>query len=838
MFATCIAEIQAAAGRELSDDELDELLTELQRRRRQRRAEDRSASEEEIARGAAESFARDMAAMAAVERRNAAINQRIRIQAEDFIRAQFPDDPALGLQAFMTGANRLRNGSRNSASAMQDGLVGKYMGGFTADLEKTGMTRIFTSGALDREITLAVWARNRDVPRPVNVPAEAVSIADILIKWGEVARDDANRAGAWIGREQGYIVRQSHEFWKVGRAGFERWRAEIEPRLDWERIGDVDRDRFLRGAFDGIVSGVHIRSDGVGDGGMGDGGIGRNIARRASEERILHFRSGEDWYEYNRLFGHGTMREAFIHGLRMSAQNTGLMRTMGTNPQSTYRLLADRLLASIEDPMAKRAFNEKVQEGGSVHNHLAAVDGSMNVPVNALAAQVQSSVQAWTRMTIMGMSLFSQASDIPTRAAEMRYQGQGFLPALVEAAAGLFTGRKRQELVELDGDLGIFREMFATNVASRFSIADDGLPGSISKMQGWFFKLNGMAYVTDNQRASSIRAMSHRLALNRDVAFAEADDGLKRVLKLFDIGEAEWKALRAAPARLADGRDYVTPQSILSAPDDAFADMVRRSGKKPTGRTVAAAKELLADRLRNYLRDRAGYMTIMPDDRTRAITMRGTRPGSVQGVGMRAIWELKGFAAAVIQKAWGREIYGRGSDTLREAVRDGHGEMLGLANMIMWQTVFGYLSMAAKDVITGKMPRVPEDADDARRIMQAAFLQGGGAGIYGDFLFGEVNRHGGGLLATLGGPTVGKAESLYDLYARVREGDDAAAAAFWNVVRNVPGNNLFYTKLALDYLVLWNMQEWVNPGSLRRMERRVERENGQTFLIRPTDAVR
>lgn len=837
MFANCIAEIQRAAGRDLSDEELDELLSELERRRRQRRAEDRAASEEEVTRGAAETFARDLAAMAAVERRNAAINQRIRIEAEDFIRSQFPDDLALGLQAFMTGANRLRNGSRNSASAMQEGLVGKYMGGLTADLEKAGMTRVFTSGALDREISLAMWARNRDVPRPVNVPAEAITIADILTKWSEVARDDANRAGAWIGREQGYIVRQSHEFWKVSRAGFDEWRAAIEPRLDWDRIGDVDRGRFLRGAFDGIVSGVHLRSEGAGDNGF-NGDFGRNIASRASEQRTLHFRSAEDWYEYNRVFGRGTMREAFLSGLRMSAQNTGLMRTMGTNPQATYQHLTERLLQSLPDPLAQRTFREKVADGGSVHNHLAAVDGSMNVPVNALAAQIQSSVQAWTRMTIMGMSLLSQASDIPVRAAEMRYQGQGFLPALVDAATGIFTGRKRQELIELDGDLGIFREMFATNVASRFSIADDGLPGSISKAQGWFFKLNGMAYVTDNQRASSIRAMSHRLALNRDVSFAQADDGLKRVLQLFDIGEAEWKALRAAPARLADGRDYVTPQSILSAPDEAFVDMVRRSGRKVSPQTTASAKELLADRLRNYLRDRAGYMTIAPDERTRAITMRGSRPGSVQGVGMRAVWELKGFAAAVIQKAWGREIYGRGSDTLREAITNGNGEMLGLANMIMWQTIFGYLSMAAKDAITGKVPRVPEDREEARAIMQAAFLQGGGAGIYGDFLFGEVNRYGGGLLPTLAGPTVGKAESLYSLYGRVREGDDASAAAFWNVVRNVPGNNLFYTKLALDYLVLWNMQEWVNPGSIRRMERRVERENGQTFFIRPTDAIR
>jgi hypothetical protein len=118
-------------------------------------------------------------------------------------------------------------------------------------------------------------------------------------------------------------------------------------------------------------------------------------------------------------------------------------------------------------------------------------------------------------------------------------------------------------------------------------------------------------------------------------------------------------------------------------------------------------------------------------------------------------------------------------------------------------------------------------------------VQGGGFGIYGDFLFGEMrNRMGGGVLATAAGPTLGTIDDLADLWGRVRNGDDSAAAAFKLAVNNTPYMNLFYTRAALDYLVLYQIQEALNPGAVRRMEQRVERENGQEFLLSPSSFAR
>jgi hypothetical protein len=115
--------------------------------------------------------------------------------------------------------------------------------------------------------------------------------------------------------------------------------------------------------------------------------------------------------------------------------------------------------------------------------------------------------------------------------------------------------------------------------------------------------------------------------------------------------------------------------------------------------------------------------------------------------------------------------------------------------------------------------------------------QGGGLGIYGDFLFGEYNRFGQGALETLGGPSAGMLSDVLRLWQGAREGDPKADQAFRLFVQNVPFANLFYVKPALDYLVLYQVQEALNPGFLRRMERRVEKQNNATFWLKPSEAI-
>ena len=117
-------------------------------------------------------------------------------------------------------------------------------------------------------------------------------------------------------------------------------------------------------------------------------------------------------------------------------------------------------------------------------------------------------------------------------------------------------------------------------------------------------------------------------------------------------------------------------------------------------------------------------------------------------------------------------------------------------------------------------------------------MQGGGAGILGDFLLGEYNRFGKGLTTTLAGPTFSTADNIASTVSAAMHGEDASAKAVSTIINNTPFANLFYLRPVLNHMFIYQLQETVNPGYLRRMERRIEKENNQKFLIKPSDVVR
>ena len=146
--------------------------------------------------------------------------------------------------------------------------------------------------------------------------------------------------------------------------------------------------------------------------------------------------------------------------------------------------------------------------------------------------------------------------------------------------------------------------------------------------------------------------------------------------------------------------------------------------------------------------------------------------------------------------------------------------------------------MQLKEVAKGNEMRPP-----SAESFIAAALQGGGLGIYGDFLFGEANRYGGSTLQTLAGPGIGTASQAVDLALKARSslmGEDVAFAssALRLAKGNVPFGNLFYTKEAMNYLIWYQLQETINPGYLKRRERRMKKETGKDMWLPPSSIVK
>ncbi|OMG61462.1 hypothetical protein AUR59_020075 [Stutzerimonas balearica] len=834
----CIDTIQAAAksaGRELSLEELTELVGDLQTRIKQLQATDGMLGLEEAAMKAADEMGNQVKLAAVIEKRNALLNARRRAELVGYIRSTWSDRPDLGLESFLVGTNVARTGARRSVAAEQKQLSQAYIAGFLNDIEKEGLLPFLTRGDLDQDIADSLWRIGMDKPLD-GLSKEAVSIAKIMQKYQEAARIDANRAGAFIRKLPGYVVRQSHDPYKIQRAGFQQWRDEILPLLD-ERTFEAgsDVDGFLLATYNNLVSGVHLKATTPEPTGFKGP---RNLAKKVSAERVLHFKDGVAWNQYNKVYGTGSLREAFLGGLDRSGDSTGLMRRLGTNPESNWSAALDELQLDLKnDPEGLRKFQQ--DRNGLLKTRFSEIDGTSRMAVNHVGARVASNLRAWQSMAKLGGAVISAVTDLPVAASEMRYQGKGMLSSMGALIGGMVKGRKPAEQREILSTLGVFFDSVRGEVVSKFS-ADDSLGGKMSRAQQLFFKLNGLTWWTDTMRSTAALMMSHHLAYNRSLNWDQMNPDLRRTLELFDFDAGKWDLVRRTGAKQADGREYMTAQGIDDIAEADLAGYLTSKGRTVNDAAVAELREELRGSLRSYITDRASYAVIEPDARTRAMMRRGTQPGTVAGELLRFVGQFKAFPVAILQKSFGRELYGRGykpgayganpGRELIQAMRSGNGEKLGIAQLMLWTTLFGYGAMAAKDLLKGREPR---PADDPKTWV-AAMLQGGALGLYGDFLFGEANRFGGGLTQSLSGPTLGLIDGGYDLFARARDGDDTAAAAVRYTIQNTPFANLFYTRAALDYLFLHSLQEALNPGSLRRMERRIEKENAQRFLISPS----
>lgn len=975
----CIEEIRRAGGGKLSDEAIDSLVEDVQRRAARRAGGVESHADALLA--AAREIGDEAKTAAIIERRNRAINIARRKELETRI-ARWTD-PAEALAAINVGLNRPVEGGRLSVDTRQKALKGKFQGSLLHDLRREGLLEFVTRtsggtwerltgagpGPLDREIAMELWEIGRDGGRPgISGSDEARRIAAIIHKHQEAARILQNRAGAWIRKMPGYIVGQSHDMTRLRAAGFAEWAAFIGPRLDADKtFGDAAPAEFLKGVFEGLASGEHYRAKGAGDDWLGGFKGPANLAKRASAERVLHFKSAQDWYEYNMRFGSASLMEAVMHGLNRAADNVGLMEVWGTNPRAMFdAVMADLVQKNRADFKVTDRLRAQILDA-----QFAEVDGTSRVPGNVTWARWSSAARAIQSMSKLGGAVVSSLSDMTVMPFELKRQGVGLLDGYKLAFEDLVHGRGEGERREVADLVGVGIETMVGDVMSRFS-STDHLPGTMAKLMQRFFKLNLLSWWVDSHKTGVGFMLARELGMKAGAGWSTLPEETRRMLALYEVGEREWDAIRATAWDGEDGRKFITPERVQDLPDDVvdglidggpaamveayrarvdalvekyrqaetrMGDLDRlmgkveqaeiratldahrrqlratqalrdqlvayRDGTRPFGKVHAElrreiehlskaqrrigeeagariermtarlrklagsdgdwsarleslrsdlsaiadelaalpdrlerdissararARDRLETKLRGYFIDRIDHAVLTPGARENAIMRQGTRPGTALGEAARFFFQFKAFPITFITKALGPAVYGRGARTLREALLRGKGDMQGLAHLMVGTTVLGYLAMSAKDMLKGRTPRDPQDPET----WLAAFQQGGGAGIYADFLFGEFNRFGGGAIATFGGPTVTSAEDLFRLYARVRDGDDVAAQAFRTALNHTPFINLFYTRIALDYLILHDVAEALNPGSLRRLERRIERENAQRFMLKPS----
>ena len=762
----------------------------------------------------------------------------------EYVLKEFPNNPVEGLTAVLVGSNLQKAGSRSSVALAQLAYYRDLLVSFNGKLKDNKVDSLFAEANADIEQRVArvIWeiGEGKTITEKTK---DIVTLGKIISEFSETVRKKYNDHGANTEKLPGWIVRQAHDPFALRNAvdvlnlknnknikeingtperNLAAWKDYILPKLDQKKtFGNTDGspeaiDEFLTFAYNSLIRNENQVVDGAGNS-FGS----RNLAEKIGAKRVLHFKSSDDWFSYNSKFGGQNLKESLFQGFNMAGRNIGMMSMLGSNPQNNFLKMADEIMNILKRKKNQTQVNKIasfIKRQGGYAKFMAEVDGSVNT-INGFAAAKWSGItRAILSMAKLGGAVISAIADVHLYATELKWQGRSYIGGVAEALGRLGKIKNSKLKAEIAEQLGFIGDNLIYDVAARYSTGDN-LNKQFTKIQRTFFKLNGLSWWTNSLKDGAMLGMGNYVAKQRNLSFNNLSVEFKRLITHFGINEKIWNVIRKMDVeRSEDGKEFFSARNIDLLSDGKIKEI---SGvEKMSKRQLNIARDNLKTRVLGMFLDRSTFAVIEPDARTRGYLKLGLQAGTAPGEAMRFFAQFKAFPFAIMQKAIGREL------AFTEAGRK-YRALFGTAGLIAGSAIFGYISMTAKDLLKGKKPRDPMN----KSTFFSAILQGGGLGIYTDFLFGKI-QNSTSALATLAGPGITEATKVGAIFNYIIKGEFSKAGkqGYLSIKENIPFLNLFYLKTAFDYAIGYQIMETLSPGSLKRMEKNMAK-NGQEFLL-------
>jgi hypothetical protein len=293
-------------------------------------------------------------------------------------------------------------------------------------------------------------------------------------------------------------------------------------------------------------------------------------------------------------------------------------------------------------------------------------------------------------------------------------------------------------------------------------------------------------------KTSMSRTLSHDLALMSDSDYVNLSDDTKRIFGYYGIDSNDWNTIRGNKKRLEDGRDYIVSEGIED--------------------------NKIAEKLTAYFIDRVNYATNTPTGSTKSrMMLMGVKKGTPSGAFFDLALQFKTFMFSMQEKSYGRALYAKGK-----------ADKMAIVNMVLGTTALAYVGGVIKDALSNKTPKDPTDPS----VFMESMVRGGGLSIAGDLLFADTSGFNS-MTPTkyFAGPTFGRVDDVYSIYTALKNGRDAKAEALRVGTSAIPFNNLFYVREPVNELMLYSIQEHLNPGYLNRIDKRNKERYNQKQIL-------
>lgn len=720
---------------------------------------------------------------------------------------------ASGLRQFLQWGG---SATHQSVESTRQALAESYLGDISALIETH---KINILGNVRQKAKLPNLVR--ELYGEATGDPHAKAMADAVGKTMERARREHNAAGGEIGKLEGWGLPHHWDRSKVTPLTPEGFAARLQDQLDWGRIIDRDteqpfskssaaaRTAFLQRTYHSIRTGGWDTREPSG------AAFGRSLAKSRSDHRLLHFKSADAWLAVNDELGTADPFSAVIEHLHGMARDTAQMRILGPNPgagleyarQAALKLAHDRpwtprKLLPIKGGHGiewhETAEDEVKAVAAQAQRMLGLISGAANHPESAVFANVMAQTRHFLVAAKLGGALLSA---IPGDSKSVGFESfqVGMSPGKVLARhfKTLALPENRAILVRTR----IIAESAASTGVVQARLMNEGHSrGIMQRLSEFTMRASGLTAWTDIARGVFKLEFYGHMADNAHLPFDRIDPTLRdNILVPRGFTAADWEVIRATPLY----RDRAEPDAAFLIPDD----IRRREDLDPDlaldlslklSATVFERRELAVPT--GSLRAKANLQALAP-------------PGTPGGEALRSIGMFKSYTMSTMMNGMAQVLYHK--------VR---GNRVG--NVLAWAalgTLAGAVTVQLKDVALGRDPRPM----NTREFWGAAALQGGGLGIFGDFLSSSQNRFGGGFASTVAGPVAGLAADigfLGNALIVATSGDpekvDAAQREMIRFANNYAGpTNIWWANAALDRLLWDTISEWLDPDAAAAFDR-------------------
>lgn len=832
----------------VSDTEAKQLLAKMQSLAEQRAAARGLSFEKAMAEIAgelklADGMGRD------IQKRNGLMTLQTRQWAKEY--AKRFKTWGKGVEALLFGDPSDVKGAGLGVWQIWQGLWSRYASRFIATIEKAGAFEDFQRGRFAKEFYLESEALGVEGGGRATKNDSAYEVAKA---WKELRTElvaRMNQAGAFIKDMPGYVLMQTHDRGQIVRLdpknmgeSHKQWWATTQGFLDIEKtFSGSDPLLASRAIHKNLYTGNHesyldtfdvdtFRAHGA-------------LANKVSSPRVLWFKDAESAFKYNEMFGMKDYNQAILFHMRQMTKNIALMEKLGPNPVENYRRIIKELGVEAKDRNDSNAQTKALEDTDSFMRKLDVVTGRVDIPHNPTLSRWFGLARALRLVSTGGKMVFSSFGDRPMMQSHMTWLGMTNLDAFGKSLAFKTSAGARRDSVAI----GLVPQSLTGHVAHRWGFERSN--GNVSDWVHRFFSLNWMNWWSDVSRSVMGDGTVAHIGAHADLPMEALPMEVGRALRHYDISAKEWNAIRKTAYDAAEGplegNKVITSDTFDRVPDVTLDALAVDRGLTANQANRNRQRDLLKQKFEGLLIDSVDTGVPTPGAREKYITTFGGRAqaGTWFGELARSVMMYKSFPLTVAMKVLGRELYG-GGDGLKahEWLMSRQGKFR-VAQLIAMAGIAGYAGMVAKDALRGRTPKpLFVDGRPNMDVWFASLQQGGGLGIYGDFLFSEYDSRYRSFLGAAAGPVLGQLDPLASLVTQMRgaatgkEDVDAEKIGHnaWRLAeQNMPFAGLFYVKPVLDYFIFWNVKEMLSPGVLRRQERSVRDKAHQDFFITPSE---